>query len=105
MTGVETGHRSELPSTIQLLQNYPNPFNPSTAICYRLSVAGDVKLSIYNLLGQRIKTLVDYYQGAGEHLIVWNGADDSNCPVSSGIYVYKIETHKMRIQKKMILIR
>ena len=94
-----------IPKEIKLNQNYPNPFNPSTAISYQLSAFSNVKLLIYNLLGQRIKTLVDSYQNAGEHSIVWDTTDDSNNPVSSGIYFYQLKTNGLVKQKKMLLIR
>jgi len=64
-----------------------------------------VNLKIYDILGREIKTLVNSFQNAGEHSIVWNGTDDSNSPVSSGIYFYSITTDKINLQKKMMLIR
>jgi hypothetical protein len=96
---------TKIPNSFQLLQNYPNPFNPSTVIAYKLPIAGNVKLSIYNLLGQKIKTLVDLFQNAGEHLIVWNGTDDNSNPVASGIYFYCFEPGSMNFLRKMILMR
>jgi hypothetical protein len=105
ITGVETGSRGELPSTIQLYQNYPNPFNPTTVIGYRLPSAGNVKLSIYNLLGQKIETLINSFQSAGEQSVVWDGRDDRNMPVSSGIYFYCLESGERIVQKKMVLMR
>ncbi|MFO7446062.1 MAG: FlgD immunoglobulin-like domain containing protein, partial [Ignavibacteriaceae bacterium] len=86
-------------------QNYPNPFNPSTTINYRLSQSSNVKLKIYDSLGQEIKTLVNSFQNTGEYSIVWDGNDDSNNTVSSGVYFYSIKTDEMTGQKKMILIR
>jgi endo-1,4-beta-D-glucanase Y len=88
-----------------LQQNYPNPFNPTTMIGYHLPAAGNVKLTIYNLLGQKVKTLVDSYLSGGEHSTTWNGMDDFNNPVGSGIYFYSLSTDEMNLQKKMILIR
>jgi uncharacterized protein (TIGR02145 family) len=95
----------QIPGKFNLNQNYPNPFNPSTVISYRLSVSSNVKLLVYNMLGQKIKTLVNSYQSAGEHAITWNATDNSNNPVSSGIYFYKMEANGMSLQKKMILVR
>ncbi len=104
VTGV-TVNETMLPQNFQLMQNYPNPFNPSTVISYRLSGSSNVKLLVYNMLGQKIKTLVNSYQSAGEHTITWNATDNSNNHVSSGVYFYKMETNETSIQKKMILIR
>ncbi len=103
-TGVEE-ENSQFPKELQLHQNYPNPFNPSTVISYQLSASSNVTLTIYNVLGQKIKTLVNSFQSAGEHTIIWNATDNSNNPVSSGVYFYKMETNETSIQKKMILIR
>jgi L-ascorbate metabolism protein UlaG (beta-lactamase superfamily) len=104
---IETGIRDEYPhsSSYGLFQNYPNPFNPTTVISYRLPASSKVKLEIYNVLGQRINTLLDSFQNAGEHSLVWDATDEKDNPVSSGIYLYRLKTDKMSIQKKMILIR
>ena len=93
------------PKESTLGQNYPNPFNPSTVISYQLSVSSNVKLMIYNVLGQKIKTLVESFQNAGEHSLVWDATDERNNPVSSGIYFYCLQTNEMNFQKKMILVR
>jgi uncharacterized protein (TIGR02145 family) len=105
-TGVDDSkNENQIPDKMKLLQNYPNPFNPSTVISYRLSVFSNVKLTIYNLLGQKIKTLVNSFQNAGEHSLVWDATDETNNPVSSGMYFYKLETNEMSLLKKMILVR
>ena len=104
ITGIRTGYNFSLPSTIRLYQNYPNPFNPSTNISYRLTESGNVKLKIYDMLGREIKTLVDSFQNAGQHKTVWNGEDNSNNPVSSGVYLCRLETSGLSFQKKMILL-
>jgi hypothetical protein len=88
-----------------LSQNYPNPFNPSTVISYQLSVGCVVKLSIYNMLGQKIKTLVNSFQSAGEHSITWDAMDAGNNQMSSGVYFYKLESNQQTLQKKMLLVR
>jgi len=74
-----------------LLQNYPNPFNPSTKISFSLSVSADVRLNIYNLKGERVRTLIDQYRSAGIYETSWNGCNDKNDRVASGIYIYRIE--------------
>jgi hypothetical protein len=95
----------QLPKELMLLQNYPNPFNPTTTIHYSVAKPIRAQLGIYNLLGQKIKTLVDSYQNAGEHSIVWDATDDKNNPVGSGIYLYSLTSKEITIQKKMFLIR
>jgi hypothetical protein len=102
-TGVQI--ENSLPSYSMLNQNYPNPFNPSTVISYRLSVSSNVKLTIYNILGQKIKTLVNSFQSAGEHTIVWNGTDERDQHVSSGMYIYRLETMSSTTQRKMLFIQ
>jgi uncharacterized protein (TIGR02145 family) len=105
-TGVDDPtNRKQIPGEMKLNQNYPNPFNPSTVISYQLPAFSNVKLTIYNLLGQKIKTLVNSFQNAGEHSLVWDATDEKNNPVSSGIYFYSLVTNGIRLQKKMIMVR
>ena len=89
-----------LPQTMALSQNFPNPFNPTTAIGYRLSAVSQVELIIYNVLGQRIATLVNEKQAAGDHQVSW---DASGFP--SGIYYYRIIAGDFQQTRKMILIK
>ncbi len=79
-----------LPTVYSLEQNFPNPFNPSTTINYQLPNDSRVSISVFNMLGQQVKQLVDADQEAGYHNIVWNGTDKTNSLVSSGVYLYKI---------------
>lgn len=102
-TGIENQKSGSI--NYNLFQNYPNPFNPSTAIEYELSKSSDVKLKIYDTLGQEIKILVNSFQKAGKYTVTWNAIDNKSNPVSSGIYFYSLETDKNTLQKKMILIR
>lgn len=88
-----------------LYQNYPNPFNPETTINYYIPYYGKAKLFIYNLLGQKVKTLIDEYQSEGEHKIIWNGRNDVDVQVSSGIYFYQLHFENSLIIKKLIVIR
>ncbi len=80
-----------LPQEFALSQNYPNPFNPSTSIEFSVPVNSKVTLTIYNLLGQVVTTLVNEEVSAGHYSTVWNGADDNGFQVSSGVYLYKIK--------------
>jgi hypothetical protein len=87
-------------SRFQLHQNFPNPFNPKTIINYELSIANDVDLSIYNLLGQKVATLVSEKQNAGYHQVEWDASG-----FASGLYYYKIKSGEFMDMKKMILLR
>ena len=90
---------------IIILSNHPNPFNPSTTISYQLSKVSDVSLSIYNIKGQLIKTLLSDVKPAGEHSILWNGIDNDDSPVPSGVYLYQIKANNQTITKKMQVVK
>ncbi len=94
-----------LPQEYAISQNYPNPFNPETTISYQLPEASDVKLVIYNTVGQQIKTVVSGQQAAGFYNIQWDGRDETGQPVVSGIYVYRIKAGKFVATRKMTLLR
>ncbi|MCD4707734.1 MAG: T9SS type A sorting domain-containing protein [Candidatus Sabulitectum sp.] len=88
------------------LQNYPNPFKPTTTISYQLSVSANVTLGIYNILGQKVRTLVDENQNAGEHFAIWDGRDSSGQPVSSGVYFYRLESENGTPEtRRMMLLK
>lgn len=89
----------------QLYANYPNPFNPSTNIRYSLPQASNVKVEVFNMLGQLVNTIVNQYQQAGTYNVVWNGNDLSGNQVSTGVYVYKLSTDNFVSAKKMILVK
>jgi len=95
----------ELPDMFTLKQNYPNPFNPATTIDYALPERLHVTLTVYNVLGQEIATLVDESQAAGSHRAIWHGTDKQGRPVSSGVYLYRLSTEKFMQSKKMILLK
>jgi hypothetical protein len=94
-----------VPAGISLSQNYPNPFNPSTTIRYTLAKSGQVRLSVYNVLGARVRTLVNSLEESGSHDVIWDATDDRYNPVASGIYFYRLVTEEQSIQKKMVLMR
>jgi len=104
-TNIIQNNTNIYPSEFALCQNYPNPFNPETEIKYTLAKGKRVKLVIYNMLGQRVKTLVDGYQTAGNKLTHWDGKDENGDEVGSGIYFYKIQAGDFRASKKMVLLR
>ncbi|MFQ5865564.1 MAG: FlgD immunoglobulin-like domain containing protein, partial [bacterium] len=101
---VSTITDNNVPNEFMVQQNYPNPFNPTTEIHYTLPQTGTVKILIYNTLGQKVKTLVNKRQEAGTHNIVWDGTNDDNLNVVSGIYYYMVMAGKHRVIKKMILL-
>jgi len=104
---VKTDEDRFLPTTIQLSQNYPNPFNSSTTIHYQIVVRADqeVELAIFNLLGQKIKTLVSQKQAAGFYMVQWDGKNEVGELISSGIYVYQLSIADVKLEKKLILLQ
>ncbi len=94
-----------LPEIFSLDQNYPNPFNPATVITFSLPAPMAVTLTVYNLLGQTVKVLADSYYGAGEHRVVWDGTDEVNTRVASGIYFYRLASGHYSQERKMILLK
>ena len=93
------------PESFSLSQNYPNPFNPQTQIVYALPRECHVKVTIFNLLGQRVKVLVDKYQKAGFKRVYWDGKDERGVEVASGIYFYKIQAGDFVQSKKMVILK
>lgn len=94
-----------VPEKIELAQNYPNPFNPSTTIQYGLATTGKVRLVIYNVLGQRVRELIDANQPAGYHKVLWDGRNASGQTVATGLYIYRLETPDGVLSRKMMLIK
>ena len=95
----------ELPLTFDLKQNYPNPFNPSTVISYQLPQNEVVSLEIYNALGQKVRTLVNEAQEAGQYEIIWDGKNNSGNELSSGVYLYRLTAGNHVKVMKMMLVR
>ncbi len=94
-----------IPDQFSLGQNVPNPFNPDTKIAYALPEAGFVNVEIYNILGQRVKTLVNEYQDAGNYTVTWNGDDEYGSSVASGVYFYRFNSGQYKDIKKMVLMK
>jgi len=98
-----------LPAVFKLSQNYPNPFNPSTRFTFEIPQVKDnnvdVTLTIYNLLGQQIKTLYEGILASGSYTMEWAGRDIQGNPAPSGLYLYELRTNYFTQQKKMLLIR
>jgi len=89
----------------ELRSNHPNPFNPTTTINYSLKENANVSINIYNIKGQKVNQLVSDQLSAGRHSVVWDGRDENNRSVSSGIYFYKLKTANFEKTKKMILLK
>jgi hypothetical protein len=105
-TAVEDeGEIAQRPSEFELYQNYPNPFNPETQIEYALKKTGHVTLYIYNILGEKVKTLLEQDQPAGFYQINWDGKNDNGKSVSSGLYLYKLEVNGFSETKTMLLLK
>jgi len=94
-----------LPITYYLYNAYPNPFNPVTFLRYDLPEDGLVNITIYDMMGRKVKTLVNGSQAAGYKSIRWNATNDRNEPVSAGLYLYTIQAGKFRQTKKMVLLK
>ncbi|NIX01343.1 MAG: T9SS type A sorting domain-containing protein [Phycisphaerae bacterium] len=94
-----------VPKTYELFQNYPNPFNPSTQIKYQLPRPSQVRLVIYNVLGEKIHTLVDTKQSAGVYSVTWDGRSESGVAQGSGVYIYRLTAADKVFVRKALLIK
>ncbi|MGH7453430.1 MAG: T9SS type A sorting domain-containing protein, partial [bacterium] len=93
------------PTVFELKQNHPNPFNPQTTINYRLNQSSAVRLEIFNLLGQKIKTLVDGAQPSGDYRAPWDGRDHRGETVTSGVYLYRLTIDGVTQTRRMLFLR
>jgi hypothetical protein len=110
MTGCEVELRQaksnlSLPETYDLAQNYPNPFNPQTKISFSLPNSGAVKLDVYNVLGQRVRSLVNATLPAGFHEVTFDSRDDRGQELASGVYFYRLQTNGYEYSRKMLLLK
>jgi hypothetical protein len=94
-----------IPSDFSLQQNFPNPFNPSTEIRFDLPEEGQVELSVFNMQGQKVRTLESGRMTPGYHAIIWNGTNDNGSRVSTGMYFYSIQTNKFQAVRKMLFLK
>ncbi len=104
ISGINPDYKAT-PFTYQLRQNYPNPFNPETRISFEIPQAQKVSLIIYNVLGQKVRTLVDDSFNAGRHVINWDGLNDSYSRVPTGMYFYRIKAANYIATRKMLMIK
>ena len=103
-TAVKTDVTDE-PGESYVNQNYPNPFNSGTVIEFTLSGVGETELAIFNLLGQRVRTLKNGIFEAGNHAVSWNGQDDRGADVATGVYVYRLRSGKRSMLRRLVLVR
>jgi hypothetical protein len=102
---VEVAKSPLVPREFALLQNIPNPFNTSTRISFTIRDAGDVTLTVYNVLGQKMATLADGHFEPGMHHVIWNARDDRGGELASGVYLYRIVTESNQAHRKMVLLK
>lgn len=101
----ERGEDESLPLQYAFYDNYPNPFNPATTMHFSLAEAGNVKLTIYNILGQQVRWLINETRPAGRYWVRWDGRDAQGEPTASGVYFYRLEANDYVETKKMTLLR
>lgn len=105
-TGVEDiTETNNLPTEYALAQNYPNPFNPTTNIEFSLPEAGQVKIEIFNILGRKVRQLINQTLPAGVHRLVFDGRSDQSKPLATGVYFYRITTENFTESKKMLMLK
>ena len=102
---IEIGNLKAIPDDYGLDQNMPNPFNPNTTINYQLPEVGRVKIVVYNLLGQEVRTLVDENLDAGFHTAVWDGKNALGHQVASGVYMYRLQSGSYVKTLRMMLLK
>lgn len=96
----------DAPRAVSVLHpNHPNPFNPRTRISFDLAIPARTRLSIFDLRGMVVRRLLDADLGAGSHTVVWDGRDEADRQVGSGVYLYRLETPRSRAERKMLLVR
>ena len=93
------------PASFSLSQNYPNPFNPSTEIAYTLDKSTNISLTIFNVIGQKVKVLENSSKQAGTHTAKWDGRDEFGASVSTGLYFYTISDGVSSFTRKMALMK
>ena len=103
--GKEINNDNELPISFSLNQNYPNPFNPTTNINYSIPSDNFVTVTVYNVMGEKIKTLSNGFTTSGYKSVKWNAQNERGQEVSAGLYVYTIEAGDFRDTKKMLLLK
>ena len=98
-------NKNLIPEVFELHQNYPNPFNPITILRYDLPKDANVSITIYNMMGRQVSTLVSSQQNVGFKSVRWNATNDKGASVSAGIYLYQIQAGEYISTKKMVLLK
>ena len=105
-TGVaQRSSDDQMPPSFRLAQNYPNPFNPETRIAFEMAREGHVELGIYNLMGEKVKTLFSGSVHSGTHHATWDGKDEAGRNLPSGVYFYELKSGSFRQARRMVLVR
>jgi hypothetical protein len=104
-SAVEEEEGPSVPKDFRLDQNYPNPFNNETVIKFNLRKPAEVRLTIYNILGQKVRTLIDEHLNAGSQTLSWDGKDDKGNDLSSGVYLYRLRAGEMSETKRLVLLK
>ncbi len=105
MTSVDDENLAGIPEVFTLSQNYPNPFNPTTEISFGLPVTGHTTLDVYDIMGRKVKTLINEELTAGFHQVTWDSADESGDKIASGVYFYKLAQGDKIITRKMVMLK
>lgn len=100
----ESIYNAPVPTKLEV-SNYPNPFNPSTTIAFSVPEAGKVRLTVYNIRGQRVRDLIDDSMMRGFHKVIWDGKDNGKHSVSSGLYFVRIDTGNNTVIKKVMMLK
>lgn len=103
--GVRELETGIIPQSYSLEQNYPNPFNANTVIRFQQPVDGNVRIDVYNILGHRVRTLVDEFRSAGTHQADWDGRSENGVEVATGVYFYRITAEQFTSTRKMVLLK
>ncbi len=105
MPNMSINNDLNIPENIVLHNAYPNPFNPTTTIRFNISEAGNINLTIFDLMGREVRTLVQGFTNTGSQSVIWDGKDNNGGLLSSGVYIYRLESKKQQVSKKLILLK
>jgi hypothetical protein len=104
-SNIHIENEGQHPTAFALLQNYPNPFNPTTTLCYDIPENSHVTITVYDMLGREVKTLVNGTQEAGYKSMIWDATNNNGNPISAGVYLYQIHAGEFVQTKKMVLLK
>lgn len=104
-TNINNSNSDVVIESFKLFQNYPNPFNPTTTITYQIPDYSNVSVNVYDLNGQLVKEVLNETQNAGEYKVSWDGTNQTNFKVASGVYIYSVRCNEHLLSKQMILLK